>query len=112
MTGGTVEISGRAGEFLAESIAGGTVIVHGDAGDMAGAELRGGTLIVHGSCSRPAANMKEGSCYVYGTARGMIPTFRKIGVIQHEGRTLIQFTGDLANRGKGNLFVKDYEYLD
>ncbi|MFA7562900.1 MAG: formylmethanofuran dehydrogenase subunit C [Methanoculleus sp.] len=112
MKGGKVEVFGRAGDFLAENLAGGTVIVHGDAGDMAGAELRGGTLIVHGNCSRPAANMKEGSCYVYGTARGMIPTFRKIGTVRHEGRTLIQFAGDLANRGKGNLFVKDYEYLD
>ncbi len=112
MTGGTVEISGRAGEFLAESIAGGTVIVHGDAGDMAGAEMHGGTLIVHGSCSRPAANMKGGSCYVYGTAHGMIPTFKKIGAVRHEGHMLIHFTGDIANRGKGNLFVKDYRYLE
>ena len=112
MTGGTVEISGRAGEFLAESIAGGTVIVHGDAGDMAGAEMHGGTLTVHGSCSRPAANMKGGSCYVYGTAHGMIPTFRRIGMVRHEGHTLIHFTGDIANRGKGNLFVKDYRYLE
>ncbi|KLK87948.1 formylmethanofuran dehydrogenase [Methanoculleus sediminis] len=112
MKGGTVEVFGRAGDFLAESLAGGTVIVHGDAGDMTGAEMRGGTLVVHGDCSRPAANMKDGSCYVYGTARGMIPTFKKIGTVQHDGRTLIRFSGDLANRGKGNLFVKGYEYLD
>ncbi|KUK61563.1 MAG: Formylmethanofuran dehydrogenase, subunit C [Methanoculleus marisnigri] len=112
MTGGTVEVFGRAGDFLAESIAGGTVTVHGDAGDMAGAEMHGGTLTVHGDCRRPGANMKGGSCYVYGTAQGMLPTFRKIGTVQHEGRTLIRFTGDIANRGKGNLFVKDYEYLD
>lgn len=112
MKGGTVEVFGRAGDFLAESLAGGTVVVHGDAGDMTGAEIHGGTLVVHGNCSRPAANMKGGSCYVYGTAQGMIPTFRKVGTVQHEGRTLIQFAGDLANRGKGNLFVKDYEYLD
>ncbi|MCM2466595.1 formylmethanofuran dehydrogenase subunit C [Methanoculleus oceani] len=112
MTGGTVEVFGRAGDFLAESIAGGTVIVHGDAGDMPGAEMHGGTLIVHGDCRRPGANMKGGSCYVYGTAQGMLPTFKKIETVQHEGRTLIRFTGDIANRGKGNLFVKDYEYLD
>ena len=112
MTGGTVEVFGRAGDFLAESLAGGTVIVHGGAGDMAGSEMHGGTLIVHGDCSRPAANMKAGSCYVYGTAHGMLPTFKKIGAVQHDGRTLIQFTGDIANRGKGNLFVKDYRYLD
>ncbi|MDK2916794.1 MAG: formylmethanofuran dehydrogenase subunit [Euryarchaeota archaeon] len=112
MKGGTVEVFGRAGDFLAENLADGTVIVHGDAGDMPGAEMRGGTLIVHGDCSRPAANMKGGSCYVYGTAREMIPTFKKIGPVQHDGRTLIQFAGDLANRGKGNLFVKNYEYLD
>ncbi len=112
MKGGIVEVFGRAGDFLAEQIAAGTVIVHGDAGDMAGAEMHGGTLVVHGDCRRPCANMKAGSCYVYGTAQGMLPTFRKVGTVRHEGRTLIQFAGDLANRGKGNLFVKDYEYLD
>jgi formylmethanofuran dehydrogenase subunit C len=112
MKGGSVEVFGRAGDFLAESIAGGTVTVHGDAGDMAGAEMHGGTLIVHGDCRRPAANMKAGSCYVYGTAQGMLPTFAKNGTVQHEGRTLIHFTGDIANRGKGNLFVKGYKYLD
>ncbi|HOI59049.1 MULTISPECIES: formylmethanofuran dehydrogenase subunit C [unclassified Methanoculleus] len=112
MTGGTVEVFGRAGDFVAEHIAGGTVIIHGSAGDMPGAEMHGGTLTVHGDCSRPAANMKGGSCYVFGTAQGMLPTFRKIGTVQHEGRTLIRFVGDVANRGKGNLFVRDYVYLD
>jgi formylmethanofuran dehydrogenase subunit C len=107
-----VEVLGRAGDFLAESIAGGMVTVHGDAGDMAGVEMHGGTLTIHGDCRRPGANMKGGSCYVYGTAQGMLPTFKKIGTVQHGGRTLIQFTGDIANRGKGNLFVKDYKYLD
>jgi len=56
--------------------------------------------------------MKGGSCYVYGTAQGMLPTFKKNGTVQHQDRTLIHFTGDIANRGKGNLFVKGYEYLD
>jgi len=112
MTGGRVEVYGRVGDFLAENLAGGTVIVHGDAGDMPGAEMRGGTLIIHGDCTRPAANMKDGACYVYGTARWMLPTFRNLGTVRHEGRTLIQFTGDVANRGKGNLFVGNYEYLD
>ncbi|MCE5337498.1 MAG: formylmethanofuran dehydrogenase subunit C [Methanomicrobiaceae archaeon] len=112
MKGGSVEVFGRAGDFLAENIAGGIVTVHGNAGDMPGAEMHGGTLIVHGDCSRPAANMKAGSCYVYGTAQGMLPTFAKNGTVQHEERTLIHFTGDIANRGKGNLFVKDYKYLD
>ena len=112
MTGGSVEVFGRAGDFLAENLAGGTVVVHGDAGDMPGAEMRGGTLIIHGDCTRPAANMKDGACYVYGTARWMLPTFRKVGTAQQDGRTLIRFTGDVANRGKGNLFVGNYEYLD
>ena len=112
MTGGTVEVFGRAGDFLAENLAGGTVTVHGDAGDMPGAEMRDGTLIIHGDCSRPAANMKGGSCYVYRTAHALLPTFKKIGLARHDGRIFIHFTGDIANRGKGNLFVKDYRYLD
>lgn len=112
MKGGTVEVFGRVGDFLAENLAGGTVIVHGDAGDMAGVEMSGGTLVIHGNCLRPCANMKGGSCTIYGTASGMLPTFRKIGPIHRDGNSFIQFSGDIANRGKGNLFVKDYKYLD
>lgn len=62
--------------------------------------------------TRGTARIPAGSCYVYGTAQGMLPTFRKVGTVRHEGRTLIYFTGNIANRGKGNLFVKDYVYLD
>jgi formylmethanofuran dehydrogenase subunit C len=112
MTGGLLEVFGHAGDFLAENISGGTVIVHGNAGDMPGAEMHDGTLIVHGDCHRPCANMSAGTCYIYGTAHEMLPTFRRVGTVRQEGRTLIRFTGDIANRGKGNLFVKDCKYLD
>jgi len=112
MTGGVVEVFGSVGDFAAEHLAGGTVIVHGSAGDMAGAEMHGGTLIIYGDCTRPCANMTGGTAFVHGTAYDMLPTFRRVGTIRREGRTFIQFTGDIANRGKGNLFVGDCRYMD
>ncbi len=112
MTGGKVEVFGSAGDFLAENLAGGTVIVHGDAGDMAGVEMHDGSLVIEGSCRRPCGNMAGGTCVVHGTASGMLPTFRKIGTISLEGVPFTSFTGDIANRGKGNLIVRDYTYMD
>ncbi|WP_367652330.1 formylmethanofuran dehydrogenase subunit C [Methanoculleus frigidifontis] len=112
MTGGTVEIFGNAGDFAAENLAGGTVIIHGNAGDMAGVELHDGTLIIKGDCRRPCGNMSGGVCVIYGIAYDMLPTFRKMGTEIRDGREFLSFTGDIANRGKGNLIVKDCTYQD
>ena len=110
MSGGTIEVFGCAGDFTAEALAGGTVIVHGDAGDLCGAEMTDGTLIIHGNTSRVGGNMKGGSCTVYGNVIDMLPTFRYIGKMEERGTgaTLSEFTGDVANRGMGRLFVRSY----
>ncbi|KUG21029.1 MAG: formylmethanofuran dehydrogenase subunit C [Methanomicrobiaceae archaeon] len=112
MTGGTVEVFGNVGDFAAETLAGGCVVIHGSAGDMAGTEMRGGTLRIEGDCTRVCGNMTAGTCYVFGTVHDMLPTFRRRGTAVHDGVTLTAFTGDIANRGKGNLFVRDYKYMD
>jgi formylmethanofuran dehydrogenase subunit C len=112
MKGGTLEILGNAGDFAAEYLAGGEVIIHGNAGDLPGVEMMDGTLFIHGNCSRPCGNMTGGTCTVLGKVRGMLPTFRKNSILLHgsEKIPLTVFEGDIANRGKGILQVREYTY--
>jgi len=112
MTGGTLEVFGSAGDFAAETLSGGTVTIHGNAGDMAGVEMHDGTLVIKGDCRRACGNMSGGTAIVLGTVYEMLPTFRKTGTVVRDGATLTAFTGDVANRGKGNLLVRDYKYMD
>jgi formylmethanofuran dehydrogenase subunit C len=54
--------------------------------------------------------MKDGSCVILGTVHDMIPTF------EHVERKLFPewkitgdvYKGDVANRGKGTLMIKNY----
>ncbi len=110
MRGGTIEVFGIAGDFTAEALAGGTVIIHGDAGDLCGAEMTEGSLTIFGNASRVCGNMKGGNCKVYGTVADMLPTFQYVGRVEEGGTrvALTEFTGDVANRGTGRLFVRSF----
>jgi formylmethanofuran dehydrogenase subunit C len=110
MRGGRVEVFGNAGDFAAEYLTGGEVIIHGDAGDFPGVEMAGGTLSIGGNCSRLCGNMIGGTATVYGKVIQMIPTFRMTGTVMHQGIRMTLFEGDVANRGKGTLFIKEYTY--
>ncbi|GAA5262337.1 formylmethanofuran dehydrogenase subunit C [Methanocalculus sp. MC3] len=111
MRGGSVEILGSVGDFACEHIAGGEVLIHGNTGDFACAEMKGGTVTILGDTSRVCANMSGGTCYVYGSAEEMIPTFEKRGTINHDGLLFHHFRGDVANRGKGDLYTARFTYL-
>jgi len=110
MRGGTIVVYGNAGDFTAETLSGGTVTVHGNAGDLCGAEMKDGTLTIHGNASRVCGNMTGGTCTVFGTVTDMMPTFRFVGTREgsDNGITLTEFTGDVANRGKGHLLVRSF----
>lgn len=110
MRGGTIEVLGNAGDFTAETLSGGTIIVHGNVGDLSGVEMKGGMFTIHGNASRVCGNMTGGTCMVYGTVTDMLPTFRKVGTREgnNGGIALTEFTGDVANRGKGRLFVHSF----
>jgi formylmethanofuran dehydrogenase subunit C len=112
MRGGYLEVKGDAGDFTAEYLAGGEVIIHGNCGDMPGVEMKAGTLTIMGSCSRPCGNMTGGTCTILGTVAGMLPTFRRAGTAMREsgGISLTRFEGDVANRGKGTIFIRDWQY--
>ncbi|MCQ8894615.1 MAG: formylmethanofuran dehydrogenase subunit C [Methanolinea sp.] len=111
MRGGTVEVMGNAGDFVAEYLSGGEVIVHGDCGDLPGVEMRGGTLVIGGNCSRPCGNMTGGTCMVLGDPGELLPSFRRNGSTEAEfgGKKfrMAVFRGDVANRGKGTLLVRE-----
>jgi formylmethanofuran dehydrogenase subunit C len=111
MRGGTLEVLGSAGDYAAEYLAGGSITIRGDAGDLAGVEMLGGTLVIGGNCTRAGGNMTGGSLTVWGVVSQMIPTFRKKGVTVMDGIKMTVFEGDIANRGKGTLFIRDYRYF-
>ena len=112
MRGGRLEVFGNAGDLAAETLSGGTVIIHGNAGDLSGAEMKEGTLVIMGDCTRACANMSGGTAYVHGRVMDMIPTFRSEGKVRMEGVEFTRFSGDIANRGKGTLFIRDYLYME
>lgn len=111
--GGRIEVMGSAGDFVAEYLSGGEVIVHGDCGDLPGVEMRGGTLVIGGSCTRPCGNMTGGTCMVFGEAREILPSFVREGTAEVEfgGKRyrMAVYRGDIANRGKGTLMVREGE---
>ena len=113
MPGGTIEVTGNAGDFVAEYLSGGEVIVHGDCGDLPGVEMRGGTLVIGGDCTRPCGNMTGGTCMVFGNPRELLPSFYRNGSAEAEflGKKfrMAVYRGDVANRGKGTLMVREGE---
>lgn len=109
MRGGRVEVYGSAGDYCAEYLTGGEVHIHGSCGDMAGVEMKGGQLVIGGEATRPCGNMKDGSCMIFGAVHAMLPTFEKAGIQVLPDRNnaeMILYKGDIANRGKGTLFIK------
>ncbi|WOF15300.1 formylmethanofuran dehydrogenase subunit C [Methanoplanus sp. FWC-SCC4] len=114
MTGGTIEVMGSAGDFTAETLAGGEVIIRGNTGNLAGAEMIDGTLKIYGDAHLPCANMKGGTCHVYGTAYNVLPTFEYKGLIKagDQASQMHMFNGDIANRNaKGTLYAAKYEFF-
>ena len=112
MRGGEIEVFGNSGTFTAETLTGGFVTIHGNTGDFSGAEMRGGTFIIMGNCSCVCGNMKAGTCYVHGTVYDMLPTFANHGSNIIKNKEFTKFTGDIAGRGKGTLFINNYQYMD
>ena len=109
MRGGRVEVLGNAGDYCAEYLTGGEVHIHGSCGDMAGVEMKGGEFIIEGNAMRPCGNMKDGTCMIFGTVQDMLPTFEATGtrLLPDRKITTRGYKGDVANRGKGTLMIRD-----
>ena len=82
MTGGGIEISGAAGDFLGGPLAGemagmrgGIVVVRGRAGARAGDRMRRGTIVIEGEAGAyPGSRMIAGTLIV-GRGAGALPGF-------------------------------------
>jgi formylmethanofuran dehydrogenase subunit C len=109
MRGGQIEVLGNAGDYCAEYLTGGEVHIHGSCGDMAGVEKKGGQFIIEGDATRPSGNKKDGTCMIFGTVHDMLPTFESTGtrLLADRKVTMRLYKGDIANRGKGILMIRD-----
>lgn len=128
MRGGTVMVRGNAGARAGDRLRRGTIVIEGQAGTHAGSRMIAGTLVVCGGCGAlPGYLMQRGTLVLGAPAPVLSPTFVDCGV--HDlvalrlfakllggvsaaaadvfRRPLRRYAGDMAVRGRGELFVID-----
>ncbi len=113
MNGGNVIIHGNAGHEVGCFMRGGLIKILGDVGIFAGMHMVKGTIFVQGtSQGRAGAQMTNGKIILAGHSEDVLPSFTieeikakvKVDGEKIEG-PFYRFTGDLADKGKGKLFV-------
>jgi formylmethanofuran dehydrogenase subunit C len=113
MRGGKIVIHGNAGYELGCFMRKGLIKVYGDVGKFAGIHMRNGTILIQGNSEgRAGAQMIDGKIVVCGYIPSILPTFTiddirqkvKVNGEKVEG-PFYRFIGDLADEGKGKLFV-------
>jgi formylmethanofuran dehydrogenase subunit C len=113
MKGGKVIIHGNAGHEVGCYMNNGLIKILGDVGIFAGIHMVNGTIFVQGtSQGRAGAQMTNGKIILAGHSEDVMPTFTiedikakvKINGEKIEG-PFYRFTGDLADNGKGKLYV-------
>ena len=112
MNGGKVIIHGNAGHEVGCFMRNGVIKILGDVGLFAGIHMSNGTIFVQGNSEgRAGAQMVNGKIVVCGHA-AVIPTFTIDSIrpkVKVDGEKIegpfYRFTGDLADDGKGKLFV-------
>lgn len=113
MSGGTIVIHGNAGHEVGCFMKGGLIKILGNVGIFAGIHMRNGTIMVKGiSLGRAGAQMTNGKIVLAGQSEDVMPTFtiEEIkGKVKVDGEKIegpfYKFTGDIADNGKGKLFV-------
>jgi formylmethanofuran dehydrogenase subunit C len=113
MKGGKVIIHGNAGHEVGNHMNNGLIKILGDVGICVGIHMVNGTIFVQGtSLGRAGAQMTNGKIVLAGHSEDVMPTFTidevkakvKVDGEKIEG-PFYKFTGDLADNGKGKLFV-------
>ena len=113
MKGGKIIIRGNAGHEVGCFMRGGIIKIFGDVGIFAGIHMNKGTIFVKGnSQGRAGAQMTNGKIVIAGHSDDVMPSFTiedvktkvKIDDEKIEG-PFYRFTGDLAENGKGKLYV-------
>ena len=122
MNGGKVIIHGNAGHEVGCFMRNGLIKILGNVGIFAGIHMNNGTIFVQGnSHGRAGAQMTNGKIVLAGHSEDVLPSFTidtikakvKVDGEKIEG-PFYKFTGDLADSGKGKLFVSKPKnsYLD
>ena len=113
MNGGKIVIHGNAGYEVGCFMRKGLIKVYGNVGRFAGIHMRNGTIFIQGNSEgRAGAQMINGKIVVCGYIPSILPTFTidnirpkvKVNGEKVEG-PFYRFIGDLADEGKGKLFV-------
>jgi formylmethanofuran dehydrogenase subunit C len=113
MSGGKIIIHGNAGYEVGCFMRKGLIKVYGNVGRFAGIHMRNGTIFIKGNSEgRVGAQMINGKIVVCGYIPSILPTFTiddirpkvKVNGEKVEG-PFYRFIGDLADEGKGKLFV-------
>jgi formylmethanofuran dehydrogenase subunit C len=113
MKGGKVIIHGNAGHEVGCYMNGGLIKILGDVGIFAGMHMVKGTIFVQGtSAGRAGAQMTKGKIVLAGHSEDVMPSFTVEDIkakVKVDGEKIdgpfYRFTGDLADKGKGKLFV-------
>ncbi len=114
MHGGRITVYGNVGNEAGAQMKKGIIRVFGNAGQFAGFRMRDGTIYVQDDCDgRAAACMIDGKVIIGGVVEFILPTFSiesvKLKVKIQEDETaqgpFYVFLGDLAENGKGKLYV-------
>lgn len=114
MNGGKITVHGNAGNEVGSCMRNGIIKIHGDAGQFTGFRMCDGTIYVHGNCgARAGACMTEGRIIIGGSAELILSTFTIDGIrakVKIEESETIEdafyvFLGDLAENGKGKVYV-------
>jgi formylmethanofuran dehydrogenase subunit C len=114
MSNGKIIVHGDVGSDVAVSMKGGVIKIHGTAGPFLGFRMRGGTVHIEKNIGdRVGACMTRGKIVVSGHLEEMMPTFTIDGVKAkvkiEEGEKasgpFYVFLGDLAENGRGKLYI-------
>jgi formylmethanofuran dehydrogenase subunit C len=111
---GKIIVHGNVGSDVAVSMKGGLIKIHGNAGPFLGFRMHGGTVHIEKNVgNRVGACMTGGKIVVSGLLEEMLPTFTingvkakvKIDEGEKAAGPFYVFLGDLAEIGRGKLFI-------
>ncbi len=114
MKGGRITVHGNVGDEAGAYMKKGIIKINGCAGQFTGFRMREGTIYVKRNCSlRVGACMASGKIIVGGVLDSVLPTFtidsikQKVKIEEEENieEPVYLFLGDIAEHGKGKLYV-------
>ena len=114
MNGGRIIVHGNAGNETGARMKKGIIKIDGNSGQFTGLRMHEGTIYVKGDCrERAGACMIDGRIVIGGNLPSVLPTFTidsikpkvKIDETETAQDSFYLFLGDLAESGKGRLYV-------